>query len=106
MPMKHLYLPSLLLTVCLSCYQPNKELILIFNPVTDSVYHYIIETGLQQMQSNSNDTMWNSTAIRFSLQCVQKDDSLRTMKLVFEGIKVMEPVMKATILKEKVTITA
>jgi hypothetical protein len=104
MPMKHLYLPSLLLTVCLSCHQPNKELFLIFNPVTDSVYHYIIETGLQQMQSNSNDTMWNSTTIRFSLQCVQKDDSLRTMKLVFEGIKVMEPAMLMTVSKNQVMV--
>jgi hypothetical protein len=98
MTMKHLFVSSLLLTVCFSC--SNKIPVLKFDPVLDSVYHYILETGLTQMQSNTSDTMWNSITIHFSLQCLQKEDSLRTMKLVFEGLKVMAPAMETTASKD------
>lgn len=89
----------LILFACCQSVEKDKNTILAFNPPLDSLYHLIattVESGEWLGRTNSN-----SHTINFSVACIKKDDSISTIRLVFEKINLASGNIKPA--AEKIT---
>jgi hypothetical protein len=68
-----------------------------FDPTMGQVYHFRVDTRLTE--KIRDDSYAGAQSFSFSLQCIRKSDSLRTMKMVFERFQMTSPARSSISLK-------
>lgn len=77
----------LVMTGMLSCSESKRaDDRFAFKPPIDSLFHFTL-----LIRDSSGNSAWKSQWIQFSLQMIAEKDSIKTMKLVVERLRITEP---------------